>query len=139
MTSLIKCGTCEEELPPSSFAKCASNLRTGRQWSCRSCKSVQAKKYHGKYDTKFKYWKHNIKKKYGITPEDWDNMFATQGGGCAICKGSCSTGRKLAVDHCHTTGAVRGLLCARCNQGLGYFEDDADRLDAATKYLRRDL
>ncbi len=134
---LIVCGTCKEHLPHDSFAKCKSNARTGRQWSCRSCKAEQAKKYHGRYDIKFRDWKHNIKKKYGITPDDWDRMYEQQGGKCAICSCDCTTGRKLAVDHCHTSGNVRGLLCAKCNQGLGYFDDNTDFLGKAIEYLNQ--
>jgi hypothetical protein len=56
--------------------------------------------------------------RYGITLEDYDRMFSEQGGTCALCDKPCATGRRLAVDHCHATGAVRGLLCVKCNSAL---------------------
>lgn len=77
-------------------------------------------------------------REYGITPEQYDTMLAEQGGGCAICgvEFAHRGGARLAVDHCHETGAVRGLLCSNCNQGLGKFGDDPERLDRAGMYLR---
>jgi len=63
----------------------------------------------------------------------------TQKGVCAVC-GRVETWRlprKLSVDHDHLTGIVRGLLCHRCNIGIGYFEDDPERLHSAAKYLLR--
>lgn len=79
-------------------------------------------------------------RKYGITAADYQKMIVEQGGVCAICL--CPpTGRdkrhlRLHVDHCHTTGRVRGLLCYRCNLGAGFFGDDPDRLERAAGYLR---
>lgn len=87
-----------------------------------------------------KIW--NLRKKYGITPAIYQQMHAAQGGVCAICKKVETrrhrTTRKpldLVVDHCHQTGAVRGLLCSNCNGGLGSFDDDLARLRAAIAYL----
>lgn len=54
---------------------------------------------------------------------------------CKICNQSCSSGYKLSVDHCHLTGEIRGLLCLRCNKGLGYFKDNPEFLSKAIKYL----
>jgi hypothetical protein len=54
---------------------------------------------------------------------------------CGICLTPLAEVSKICVDHCHTTGAVRGLLCNRCNQGLGYFGDDPDTLVRAAQYL----
>ena len=64
------------------------------------------------------------RKLYGITGDDYARMLAEQGGGCAIC-GAKSPGKRaryFAVDHCHVTGTVRGLLCIKCNWRLGWFE-----------------
>lgn len=75
---------------------------------------------------------------YGITQEDYDRMHADQGGQCAICGGP-GLGRfgTLHVDHCHTTGAVRGLLCDNCNMALGQFKDAPALLRRAADYLER--
>lgn len=70
---------------------------------------------------------------YGIEPHEFDRMLAEQGGACAVCRRE----RRLVVDHDHETGAVRGLLCDSCNQGLGKFADDTERLNAAIAYLRK--
>jgi len=75
-------------------------------------------------------------KEFGLTIEDYDQMLLKQNGVCKICGKKCSSGRRLAVDHCHTTGKVRGLLCGRCNQGIGHFQDDSGRLLIAAAYLQ---
>jgi Autographiviridae endonuclease VII len=77
--------------------------------------------------------KQRFKKVYGISLADYDMMFARQGGACAICK---RADRTLCVDHCHVTGKVRGLLCAKCNSALGFCNDDPGHLLAAAAYLR---
>lgn len=74
-------------------------------------------------------------KKYDLTPEGYTAMLNKQGGACAICRFSCSMGRRLSVDHCHTTGAVRGLLCGGCNVAIGRLKDDPALLKAAIAYL----
>ena len=75
--------------------------------------------------------------RYGITTDDYEEMLAKQGGRCAICGTDAPGGRNKvwSVDHCHSTNRVRGLLCHRCNMGLGYFKDDVERLRAAIAYL----
>lgn len=78
-----------------------------------------------------------LKTKYGITLDDYNVMLAEQGGVCAICGGNSLQGKtRLHVDHCHTTGEVRSILCGKCNGGLGLFMDDPDLLEAAAAYLR---
>ncbi|MGV8972244.1 MAG: endonuclease VII domain-containing protein [Rhodoglobus sp.] len=74
---------------------------------------------------------------FGIGLAEYNERLAAQDGQCAICGERCSSGRRLAVDHCHKTGAVRGLLCIRCNNGIGNFMDDPQRLLAAVAYLRK--
>lgn len=83
-------------------------------------------------------------KLYGLTPEQHAEMMKAQDGVCAICRQperyiDARTGepRRLSVDHCHSTGTVRGLLCGHCNRALGQFEDDPERLTRAADYLLR--
>ncbi len=78
-------------------------------------------------------------KKYGIEPSDFMDMLASQNGMCAICGHEDLTNRSFfpVVDHCHTTGRVRGLLCMNCNQGIGKFKDDVNRLFSAIAYLTK--
>ena len=77
---------------------------------------------------------------YGISTADYERMLASQNGRCAICgrtsAESNKTGRALHVDHCHSTGVVRALLCGQCNAGLGYFHEDISRLLMAVVYLQ---
>jgi hypothetical protein len=72
-------------------------------------------------------------KRYGISVAEYDALLAKQGGVCAICRKRSK--RRLCVDHCHLTGTVRGLLCDRCNLGLGYLKEDQASLVAALAYL----
>ena len=74
---------------------------------------------------------------FGITLEDYDNKLEEQNNSCAICgrKHRLETQRSLAVDHCHTTGLVRGLLCMNCNTAIGHFRDDKTLLQKAIDYL----
>lgn len=85
---------------------------------------------------------HDFRKKFGITVVEYNLMFESQSGVCAICKRQETKGvkgviRKLAVDHCHKTGRVRGLLCTACNQSLGHMEDNIGYLQSAIKYLEQ--
>ena len=80
-----------------------------------------------------------LRKRFGIEPAQYEALLEQQRGGCAICAAE-PTAEKwgvLHVDHCHSTGLIRGLLCARCNVGLGQFNDSPDRLRAAADYLDR--
>ena len=76
------------------------------------------------------------KRKYGITLEDYNRMFAEQKGRCAICEThQCDTGRAFAVDHDHKTGKVRGLLCQACNTAIGKLQDDPKLIQRAAEYV----
>ena len=76
-----------------------------------------------------------LQTKYGITVEQYDQMMDEQGGTCKICKSLDPTGRRLAVDHCHETGRVRGLLCPSCNTALGRIEQYLKNPDPWNDYL----
>ena len=82
-------------------------------------------------------WKSNLLTKFGMTPVDYAELYANQGGKCAICDvEQKDEDRRFAVDHDHETGKVRALLCASCNKGLGHFKDNFNILIAAAIYLR---
>jgi hypothetical protein len=109
---------------------------------CRPCRNRRDREYHrnrrlsdpeaARLAKKDKHLRHQ----YGITLAEYNDMLAAQGGGCAICGAERSVdGRTLAVDHCHATGRVRGLLCARCNYALGLIDDRPELLRRAAVYL----
>lgn len=75
-----------------------------------------------------------LKKKYGMTFEDWEKLKKSQGGKCAICE---RVPDKLVTDHCHKTGKVCGLLCDRCNRGIGLLRDNSDLVGKAAEYLKK--
>lgn len=78
------------------------------------------------------------KQKYGLTQSQIDAMLITQGGVCAICATTQPGGQGTwHVDHDHSSGKIRGLLCQRCNVGLGNFQDQPDRLRVAANYLEK--
>lgn len=96
----------------------------------------RAKRWAQKYPEKQKEVKRktNLKNKYGLTVEEYDTRLLDQSNGCAIC-GKPERTKRLAVDHCHGTNAIRGLLCTNCNIGLGRFQDDPSIIRNALLYL----
>lgn len=74
--------------------------------------------------------------KYRISQERYEELSNAQGGVCAICERHCEV-RRLAIDHSHHTGKVRGLLCHKCNTALGLFKDDSEIIQAALNYLEK--
>ncbi|MGC7464259.1 endonuclease VII domain-containing protein [Xanthomonas citri pv. citri] len=79
-----------------------------------------------------------MKVQYGMTLEQYDAKLKAQGGACAICGSTDPKGNgRFAIDHCHMTGKVRAILCAPCNQGLGMFDDNIEKLAEAIAYLQR--
>jgi uncharacterized secreted protein with C-terminal beta-propeller domain len=84
-------------------------------------------------------WSAQIKHKYGVTADQYNFMFVSQNGCCAICKTHQSElKRRLDVDHNHKTGKVRGLLCNPCNTTLGNIKDSTVTLETMISYLKKD-
>jgi hypothetical protein len=75
------------------------------------------------------------KRKYGLSVDSYQAMLESQNHVCKICHKSSRGGKALSVDHCHDTGRVRGLLCTKCNTGLGQFCDDPVLIKRALEYL----
>ncbi len=83
-----------------------------------------------------------LARRYGITPEQYDEMFAAQNGVCALCgepadPNGVKAASRLHVDHDHETGKVRELLCNHCNRGIGAFRDDPELMQRASLYVFR--
>jgi hypothetical protein len=78
---------------------------------------------------------YELRRRYNLTPEEWDALFKKQRGKCAICRRPPL--RRLHVDHCHKTGKVRGLLCWACNSGVGKLKDCPATMLRAAKYIRK--
>ena len=127
------CIRCHKAQPDEQFYK--RKLDSGR-WSrkgaCKTCESKRVKdgRVHRSY---------MLRTLYGITLEQHDALLESQGGVCAICGATPEQSAKgaLAVDHCHTTGKVRGLLCGNCNVGIGQLRDDPKLVRRAAEYLER--
>ena len=85
---------------------------------------------------KFRHWLADLKRRYDVDEEWYNQKHQEQGGVCAICLQPCVRER-LGVDHCHTTNTVRGLLCVRCNNAIGLFRDDPAICLRASQYLSR--
>jgi hypothetical protein len=77
-----------------------------------------------------------LRRTYGISLADYRELERQQGGTCAICNGRPEVGI-LVVDHCHTSGIVRGLLCSTCNLAIGYLKDNPDHMLSAAMYVLR--
>ena len=71
-----------------------------------------------------------------LSNDDYNELLYAQKGVCKICDKACSTGKRLSVDHKHGTRIVRGLLCLKCNAGIGMFQDSPGLLFSAIKYLQ---
>lgn len=110
--------------------------------STRQKKLASARAYYRSHSQRLKkspelVRRYKLQQKYGITIEEYEQMLAQQKGRCMICRKKPSDSKKLAVDHCHKTGKVRGLLCHHCNNGLGCFKDDTELMTAAIAYVTR--
>lgn len=127
------CWKCRHSKPLSEFGKNRSKT-DGLAAECKPCSSALNKVRYANNRAQRK--DSFLQKTYGISLEDYDRLLDEQGDGCAICaKTPEENGQRLAVDHNHATGEVRGLLCSQCNKGIGNLGDSVSRLRAAIRYL----
>ena len=117
---------------------------------CKKCQYEWQNKYESKSPESKEYWReyrHKIRErknieKFNISEETYNTMSKSQNDKCLICKKSESTidnrrkkVRRLSIDHCHTTNKIRGLLCGRCNMGIGLLDHSISILKNAINYL----
>jgi Recombination endonuclease VII. len=107
------------------------NLKSGDVWNC-GCKKLTSKYPWGSYEYNRD---RNLFNKYGLTLEQWVELFKSQGEVCAICGTDKKRGHNWHTDHCHTTGKVRGILCGWCNTGIGKLQENPEIFRKALEYL----
>lgn len=136
------CNICANIL--TSDNKVPVKVAHGQKWHnrCRTCFSKNLSAWSKTPAQKIRVKSYWLKTKYGITLAEYDDRIRKQGGVCAVCKEMESTVdprtgviRALAVDHCHKSGKIRGLLCDRCNRAAGFLRDRADVAIELAAYL----
>lgn len=136
------CRSCNEAKPLSAFYRTTDNSSRLRS-RCKVCTNLQNDRWRknnvDRVKTTMRRQNHriNLMRRFGITVEQFDALFAACDGRCAICQQPETRARRLSLDHCHGTKKLRGFLCSRCNLLLGGAKDDPDILERAAAYLRR--
>ena len=143
------CSGCDKNLELSEFGKSGQKKNDGLRYKCNKCRRKQRKIKRQKDNTKYleyerkpevkRKWKNlELKRKYNITLDEFEQMKIDQYNKCMICKKEESHKQKrgLSVDHCHETNKVRGLLCHRCNCAIGMVKEDIIILNNIITYLK---
>lgn len=146
------CNKCGLEKSLNQFFK-DKGFKDGHASICKTCKKIKVYEWREKNKEKYNSDQRayqaahpemrygvEIKRRYGCTLEQYNQMLITQSGKCAICDTLHNPAEKkgrLYVDHDHDTGAVRALLCKHCNSMLGYAKDSVETLEKAISYLKK--
>ena len=143
MATYLKCTHCQKEEYISDgislYFQKDKQKKYGFRMQCKECRSFISREWRSKNENmiNIKNASRKMFSRYGITIDDYDNMLTEQNGVCAICGTSKLSKNKsrFAIDHCHNTGAIRGLLCSNCNSGIGKLKDNPDIIIKAYEYL----
>lgn len=133
------CNKCKINKPLEEFY-IHKRGKYGRKGLCAVCERKRTADWRASAGAahKTKARARHLEDKYNLTLEEYESRVVAQRHRCAICGVDelQVLNKRLYVDHCHSTGKVRGLLCHMCNSGLGYFKDDVELLDLAKLYLQ---
>lgn len=139
------CKKCKRYLTLSYFHY-RKDSKSNRRSHCRDCINTDnLERYYkaNKKDIRKASYRYNLKINYNLSEEAYNKMYLEQKGCCAICERQLANrflnieGLASVVDHCHKTGRNRQLLCGKCNNGLGSFEDDLTILKKAIVYIEK--
>lgn len=126
------CSSCKEEKDVSAYYSRKISV-DGLRGQCKKCEKRYGSKWHK--EGRWRDW--HYRRSYGISEGSVGRLLLTQGSKCAICSSHLDfPSRKTHLDHDHKTGEVRGILCSRCNTGLGKFNDSIETLEKAIRYLK---
>ena len=135
------CRKCYNENRRKRYKKDSKYRARCKKTSKKYIKSPKGKVHRRKWKKNGRIYlaqrKHHLKRDYGLTLEQYDQMLDEQNGVCIICKGINANGRRLAVDHNHQTGKIRGLLCDCCNLWLGKYETNHSLFEKFDEYLKK--
>jgi len=131
-----KCGTCKKEKPLEEFYK-SKNEKYGRHGRCIACVKVRYLSDAAKESKKIYNRARNRKYSTGFTQEDFEKKLEEQNNRCAICGTDKPTSINWHADHCHKTKTKRGVLCQKCNMGIGLFNDNTELMEKAIMYLNQ--
>lgn len=162
MEDMKKCCNCNETKTIDKFGKDKS-IKSGYTYDCKDCRNAKSRKWSKQNKEKRKHnndrnkekrknthntltghqrWRnHHLTSNYNITNDDYNKLLESQNGVCGICGKTESEVSKrntyLCVDHDHDTNKVRGLLCSKCNRGIGLLQDDINILKKGIEYLTK--
>lgn len=131
-----ECTSCKKELPVTNFYK-SNSKKSGYKSHCKECVKERSKaNYHSPEQNKRRIENHWRTHGLDMTVEKYDALFEQQNGKCGICGTNKNRNNsRFCVDHCHTTGKIRGLLCHDCNTSIGKLGDSKEGLMKAIEYL----
>lgn len=140
----LSCKVCGELITPETVYLNFTNKKyMARKLLCKRCECKAVKRRGETKEGEDRRWRSNLRRMHNKNaPEMWEALCIEQDNRCAICgktestsQGKAKKNTRLSFDHCHKSGLVRGLLCNRCNIGLGYFDDEKEQLKLALEYL----
>ncbi len=133
-----RCTKCDGLKPRTDFYRHGTN-NDGLQYNCKSCSKANRRDWRAKNPARSREIERQQYRRqhYGLTEQAYRALLDGQNHCCAICEDTLGVGQESAIDHCHETGCIRGILCRHCNIGLGHFRDDPGRLQAAMLYLAK--
>lgn len=147
LTTSKRCRVCSKAKPLDQFH--LKSTATGKRISkCTSCVAAYNKRHYRQNAPKYRRLAHEWKSRnpdkvreynitrYGVSRDEVHRMKIAQHGLCKICGDPVRSGKRLVIDHDHTTGKVRGLLCHQCNIAIGHLSDSPDIALAAARYLQ---
>lgn len=152
----LRCSACKQSKPRDQFHNDV-RYKSGKASRCKPCAYQATQDWRTRNHDELlaarrdayspeEWFRHNLKSRYSMSEQDYQGLLSGQSGVCAVCGEKCPSGKKLAVDHDHSCcpgrkscgKCIRGLLCSRCNTGIGSFRDRADLLLSAANYIERE-